>query len=372
MKEISERWLAEAIAIRHRLHQIPELMYEEKQTGDLICSILKGYGYEVQRGVGRTGIVALLDSGKPGKTIAFRADIDALPIAEETGLSYQSKHPGTMHACGHDGHTATLLLVARILQQTQSQLQGKIKLIFQPAEEGGKGSSAMIQDGVLESPHVDAIFGYHNWPGLSLNALATRSGCILAGNGSFEITIPGKRAHLAKPKDAINPVTIGAQMIQKLENLPSSLVTLNVLSFNSGQEDWKKGTSEQAELIGCYFIDGRESLDAFKQKVQAIVGSLGSVVFHEFHAPTLNSPKETELVFAAAEKMGIQEIHKLDTCKMAAEDFSEYLKHVPGCYFLIGAGESKPFVHTSAYDFPDEILAPTARLMVQIAIEAGR
>ena len=272
-----------------------------------------------------------------------------------------------MHACGHDGHTATLLLVARILQQIKSQLTGKIKLIFQPAEEGGKGSSAMIEGGVLEDPAVDAIFGYHNWPGLPLNAVATRIGCILAGSGRFEITLHGKRAHLADPQSTINPVIIGAGIVQEIAALSIPMTIINLLGFNSG--DWTQGTSEQAEIVGCYFIEGKEPYLQLKHSIELIVGKLGSVVFHEFQSPTINTASETEMLFFAAHTIGITNIQRLQACKMAAEDFSEYLKHVPGCYFLIGAGESAPSLHTALYDFPDEILALIAQLMVQIALE---
>ncbi len=359
-----EQFTADAIEIRRYLHQIPELKYEEKKTSAFIAATLRSYGYDVQEGVGKTGVVALLDSGKAGKTIAFRADMDALPILESTGLPYQSKHPGKMHACGHDGHTATLLLVARILQEVKSKLKGKIKLIFQPAEEGGKGSLAMIEDGVLNNPRVDAIFGYHNWPNLALNEMATRSGCILAGSGRFEIFIRGQRAHLAMPQNGVNPVIIGAGVVKQIENLSIPNTIINVLSFNSG--DWKEGTSELVEIVGCYFVEGEESFNELKAQIQRIVES---VVFHEFQSPTVNTAQETELVFAAARNAVVKQIHRLDSCKMAGEDFSEYLKHVPGCYFLIGAGKSSPSLHTSSYDFPDEILGPTAQLMIEIVTE---
>ncbi|MBX9922890.1 MAG: amidohydrolase [Rhabdochlamydiaceae bacterium] len=367
MKILLDQFIADAIKIRHHLHRIPELQYEERKTGAFIASTLRSYGYEIQEGIGKTGIVVILDSGKPGKTIAFRADIDALPISEATGSAHQSTHPGVMHACGHDGHTATLLLVARILQQIKPQLRGKIKLIFQPAEEGGNGSSAMIQDGVLKHPSVDAIFGYHNWPGLPLNSIATRAGCILAGSGRFEITIHGKRAHLSNPKDAINPVTIGVGIVKEIEALSIPMTVINLLGFNSG--DWKQGTSERTEIVGCYFVEGEEAYLQLKQRIESIVGEHGTVTFHEFQSATVNTPQETEQVFFAARKAEIKDVQRLESCKMAAEDFSEYLKYVPGCYFLMGAGERTASLHTPFYDFPDEILTTAAQMFLQIAME---
>ncbi len=171
--------------IRHQIHQHPELQYEENQTADLVAKTLTDYGYQIKRGIAETGITAILDSGKPGKTVALRADMDALPLTELTDLAYKSKHPGKMHACGHDGHTATLLAVANILRSQCDQFSGKIKFIFQPAEEGGAGAAEMINDGVLEDPPVDAIFAYHNFPSLPFGQIYTRTGCIMAAQNAI-------------------------------------------------------------------------------------------------------------------------------------------------------------------------------------------
>lgn len=177
-----ESFVSEAIEIRHQLHRNPELKYEEFETAAFVTQQLESYGYAVKTGVGKTGVVALLDSGKPGPVVALRADLDALPIHEQTGLDYASENPGKMHACGHDGHTATLLLAARVLKKHEDLLAaGAIKLIFQPAEEGGAGAHAMIKEGVLESPKVDAIFGYHNFPGKESGHVVVCSGCFMAG-----------------------------------------------------------------------------------------------------------------------------------------------------------------------------------------------
>jgi len=187
----------------------------------------------------KTGVVTIIDSGKPGDTVALRADIDALPIQETTNLPYQSQHSEKMHACGHDGHTATLLLVAYLLTNTKDEFCGRVKLIFQPAEEGGKGSLAMIMDGVLENPTVDAIFGYHNWPGLSLGKVGTRVGTILVATGRFELVVTGKIAHTSMPQNAINPVVIGAKIVTALENMQKTVsasgTIVNVVRFDSGE-----------------------------------------------------------------------------------------------------------------------------------------
>lgn len=189
---------------------------------------------------------------------------------------------------------------------------------------------------------------------------------LLAGSGRFEITLQRKRAHLSTPSSAINPVVIGAGIVQKMDPLSIPMTFVNMLGFNSGA--WKQGTSEQTEIVGCYFTEGEDSYFQLKQSLESIVNTNGSIVFHPFQSPTINTPLETELLFSAAHAIKVRNIQRLNSCKMAAEDFSKYLKHVPGCHFLVGAGESTPSLHTSHCNFPDEILATAAQLMVQIAL----
>lgn len=178
--------------LRQQIHANPELKYEEHETAALVAAELKKMGLTPQTGIGKTGVVAVLDSGKPGKTIALRADMDALPIQEETHLPYASKNPGKMHACGHDGHTAALLATAATLVQIKDKFSGKIKFIFQPAEEGGAGARAMIEDGVLKNPNIDAIFACHNHPGDKAGVISTKLGTIFYSNSYFTIKIRGK------------------------------------------------------------------------------------------------------------------------------------------------------------------------------------
>ena len=193
--------------LRQRIHRQPELSFEEEQTASLVAQTLKDFGYEPQTGIAGTGVVAILDSGQPGKTVALRADMDALPIQEDSDLTYRSINQGKMHACGHDGHVATLLTAAYALQQCRNKLtKGHIKLIFQPAEEGHGGAQAMIDAGVLEAPKVDAIFGYHNMPQLPVGLVASRTGCIFAGVDFFSIHIQGKGGHGAMPEKTIDPL----------------------------------------------------------------------------------------------------------------------------------------------------------------------
>lgn len=370
--------LPEAIKLRHELHKIPELKFQEFKTSALIQTKLTEFGYQNLQVCAETGVVAMLDSGKPGKTIALRADIDALPFSEKNTLPYRSQHAHAMHACGHDGHTATLLAVAWVLQQIKHLLHGKVKLIFQPAEEGGKGSSAMIAAGVLQHPSVDAIFGYHNWPGLPKGSIAVKSGALLAGNGRFEIQILGKVAHTAMPHLAINPVTIGASIIAELERLRQTLAEtdktiLNVIHMKCGE--LKGGMTDTAVITGVYYIEDMDALQRLKSTCQKIIAAAMQntkadiqIQFREYHSPTINSDAETDLVLQVArENFPFEQIIPLNACQFAADDFSEYLKHVPGCYFLIGSGETTPSVHTDQFDFPDEILAVAIKMLCLIS-----
>ncbi len=207
------------VKIRRQIHQNPELSFKEHQTADLIAKQLRMFGIkDIQTEVGKTGVLAVIDSGKPGKTVALRADMDALPMLEKTGKPYTSQNKEAMHACGHDGHTATLLGVAAVLNKLRGSFQGKVKLIFQPAEEIGAGAQAMIEDGVLNQ--VDAIFGYHNSPGI-VGQIAIKTGTVLAGVDLFKITIHGKGGHASLPQLCIDPVLIGSHLVVSLQSIIS-------------------------------------------------------------------------------------------------------------------------------------------------------
>ena len=379
MSEINhhiQQILPEIVILRKKLHQIPELKYEEYKTSALIAETLIKYGYEIQQNIAKTGIVALLDTGRPGKTIALRADMDALPI-QEPWHANSSQHSGVMHACGHDGHCAALLAAAYALQQVKHRLKGKIKLIFQPAEEGGKGSSAMIAAGVLDNPAVDAIYGFHNWPGLPINTVAVKPGAILLGNGRITLGIHGKAAHTSQPEQAINPVLIGAMLITALQSLAQQLVAanavLNILAFNSG--DVKKGMSIYAEIIAVYYIETHQQLEQLQTEINSLCATIAKQAgtkidcqFQPFHTPTINHVNETQVVLTAANKI-TENIHQPQKSMLAAEDFSAYLEKIPGCFWLLGIGESAAAVHTANYVFNDNILATAAELFCQVVLQ---
>lgn len=380
MKQILQRIYPEIVKIRHRIHANPELAHNEKNSAALVADTLRKYGYDVVEGIGGTGVSAVLDSGNPGKTVALRADMDALPIQEETNLDYQSKNKNVMHACGHDGHTATLLATAGTLIHFRGNLKGKIKFIFQPAEETGTGAAAMIKAGILDAPKVDAIFGYHNTPRFKTGVFATKVGCIHASQDTFTIVIKGKSGHAAQPHLTIDPIYIGSLIVQALQSivsrlsLPTEPIVLSVTQFHSGTTH--NVIPDEAMLNGTIRTLSSTIRELVKQWVIDIVNGIVST----FHAtatidfaysfpPTSNYPNETKLaIHTAKHVLGEDKVECLVNSSMASEDFSYYLEKVPGCYFWIGTGYEHLRIHSATYEFNDEIIPLAAEVMGQIAL----
>ncbi|MGD9591028.1 MAG: M20 family metallopeptidase [Candidatus Berkiella sp.] len=365
--------------IRRQIHANPELRYEEYKTAYLVAKELEKLGLPVQTNIGKTGVVALLDSGNPGKTIALRADMDALPIHEETGLPYQSKNAGIMHACGHDGHTATLLAVAHILTKMKSSLSGKVKFVFQPAEEGGAGAKAMIDDGVLMNPEVDAIFAYHNHPGSPLGTVLVRNGCTLNGNCGFDICVRGKGGHAAQPEKVINPNIALAKIICELEPYCVSLSQesepsiLAISQLSSGTI--RNVIPDIATISGTIRVPSLEKLDEIKHRLQQVLQLVAKqtqtsikIDFTQMCPPTINSTVETQYVMNHAKLLfGENRVQIKPKPARASEDFSYFLQKVPGCYFFVGNGDSH-FCHNSHYDFNDEVMFTAVHLLATLAL----
>lgn len=363
--------------IRQKLHKHPELGYQEELTATVVAHQLKQMGLDVVIGVGGTGVVAIIDSGRPGKTIALRAELDALPMTEMTEVPYKSTHTGKMHACGHDGHITTLLMAARALCNFKNSFNGKVKLIFQPAEEGGgAGAAAMIQDGVLESPDVDAIFAYHNYPGFAVGTVQTRAGTVLSGNTNFTLTVYGKGGHAASPDLNIDPILMGAVLIKNIHDLKlGSGQIISVTEINGGSS---KNIIPDYIIIGGTLryitLSDRErmtqQLAAVMNETVSAYGGRASIELVDHYPPTVNSSAETEHVFKVARRLfGKEKVGLKQTISRAAEDFSFYLERVPGCYFFMGNGENSASCHNSEYDFNDDLLPNAAELLCCIAID---
>ena len=371
--------ISDAVAVRHQLHQNPELKFEEADTAKLVAERLKAPGYQVAEGIATTGVLAELDTGREGPVIAFRADMDALPIKESNGFEHRSQREGLMHACGHDGHTATLLLAAEAIIAKRDQLCGYIKLLFQPGEEGGNGADEMVKAGVLQNPQVDAIFGYHNRPSFPEGQLFVKPGPAMGGNDTFKITIEGVSGHAAMPHLAVDPIYVGASLVQQLQGLvgrhksPLEAGVITVAAFHAG--DAANVIPGQAELLVNIRSDRESSRAALVGKLEQVVNGVCSAhgarfqLEHQHQIPPLvNDTVWSERVLAIATEQGVSaDIQQLDYMPtMGAEDFAFYLQEVPGCFFFVGNGDSA-YLHNERYDFNDAILPVAGGMFVALA-----
>ncbi len=377
----SDKQVGEATALRHRLHQHPELKFQENNTAALVAERLKVLGYRVTEGIATTGVMAELATGREGPVIAFRADMDALPIEEVNTFEHRSQRQGLMHACGHDGHTATLLLAAEAIMAQRDELCGHIKLLFQPGVEGGNGADIMVKAGVLENPKVDAIFGYHNRPGFPTGQLFVKPGPAMGGNDTYKVTIEGTSGHAAMPHLAVDPIYVGASLIQQLQGLvsrhksPLEAGVITVAAFHAG--DAANVIPGQAELLVNIRSDrpsSREALAGKLEQVTAGVCAAHSAQFHLEHLhqvpPLVNDSAWSERVLTIANKYAVShDIQQLDYMPtMGAEDFAFYLQEVPGCFFFVGNGDSA-YLHNEHYDFNDAVLPVAGGMFVALAKE---
>ena len=365
------------IGWRHYFHENPELAYNEFNTSKKVVQLLKKFGiHEIEEGIGKTGVVATLENGK-GKSIGLRADMDALPIFEENkNKKYKSKCDGKMHACGHDGHTTMLLGAAKYLSETKN-FKGKIVLIFQPAEEGFAGAKAMIDDGLLDRYPIDEIYGMHNMPGLEEGVLAIEAGPRLAAADNFVIEILGKGAHGAMPSNSIDPIVCGASIIQNLQHIvsrnadPKETLVITVASFNSGHAN--NVIPKSATLSGTirYYNDaiGVLAKKRFFEVVNSTCDAFGTKVninFQKGYPATINHKKQSEFAYSSAKKIVGNKASSSQAPMMGSEDFSYFLKKIPGCFAWIGNGPSAS-LHNPKYDFNDTVLTVGSSFLATIA-----
>ena len=365
---------------RQDIHAHPELGFEEQRTSDFVAQKLAEFGYEVHRGVGRTGVVGRLCAGTSPRSIGLRADMDALPIEEATNLTYRSRHQGCMHACGHDGHTAMLLGAARYLAETR-EFDGTVNLIFQPAEEGLGGGAAMVEDGLFERFPCDAIFGMHNRPGLAIGKFQIRTGPMMAGGGYFDITVTGRGAHGARPEVGIDPVIVASHITTALQTIvsrnlrPLDTAVLSVTQIHAG--DAYNVIPEQAFIRGTARAFAPETLrlieDNMRRIASGVAGGFGAAAELDFRIlfpPLVNDAAETEFIAeTAAELVGADNVNRDGNLVMASEDFSYMLNRRPGAYIQIGNGDGSGGceVHNPGYDFNDMALPFGASLFVRLA-----
>ncbi len=352
---------------RRDIHAHPETAFEEHRTSEFVAQRLAEFGIEMHRGLAGTGVVGTLEGSRPGgRAIAIRADMDALPVHEKNRFGHCSTHDGKMHACGHDGHTTMLLGAARYLAETRN-FAGTVHFIFQPAEESEGGARVMLEEGLFQKFPVEAVYGMHNWPGLPVGQFGVRPGPLLAASDTFEITVEGKGAHGAMPHTGIDPVVTAAQIVLALQTIRSRIThpldgaVVSVTQVHGG-DAWNV-IPDEVVLRGTARSFKPEVQDAIESGIHRIAegvaaanGAKVRVRYERRYPATVNSVAETEVAIGAAvEVAGDRNVLRDYTPSMGAEDFAFMLQAKPGCYILIGNGESAS-LHNSHYDFNDDAL----------------
>ena len=362
--------------LRRFLHTRPELAYAEHETSALVANYLRDWGFEVETGIGGTGVVGSLTVGPGSKTIGIRADMDALPIEEVTGLDYASQNPGKMHACGHDGHTTILLATAQKLAATRN-FSGTVRLIFQPAEEIGGGARTMINDGLFERFPVDAVFGLHNWPGIPAGQFAFLEGPAMASVDMAIIRIQGKGGHGAKPHLAIDPVVVASSLVLALQTIvsrnvdPLQAAVVTVGSIHGGSLPNVIPDSVELQLTVRSFHESvrqaiRERITALVHAHVASYGATADLRYPTGYPVLVNDATQTDFARETAKRhFGAARLDPTLRPITASEDFAFMLEKRPGSYLFLGNGDSAD-LHSPRYDFNDAIIPDAARYWVHL------
>jgi len=365
---------------RRDIHQHPELKFEENRTSDLVAAKLEEFGIEIHRGLAKTGVVGTIRNGD-GPSIGLRADMDALPLEEKNTFKHASSNPGKMHACGHDGHTAMLLGAAKHLAGSKN-FKGTVNLIFQPAEEGGGGGELMIKEGLFEMFPVDSVYGLHNWPGMPAGTFGVGSGPIMAAADMFDLTINGRGGHAALPDQCIDPIVVASQVVSALQTItsrnthPVDSVVITVTQIHAG--DAYNVIPDSVQMHGTVRTFQTETRDKIPSSmlrvaegVCAAYGTTCELNYMSGYPATINSVPETEIsAKAVVDLLGEDKIILNPTPSMGAEDFSYMLEARPGCYVWLGIGlgkgEAGCMLHSSRYDFNDDVLPTGASYWVKL------
>ena len=379
-----ERYLT---TLRRDLHAHPEIGFQERRTSDVIAQTLSGWNIPVHRGIAKTGIVGVIKSGSSGRAVGLRADMDALPIAEHNCFEHASIHAGTMHACGHDGHIAMLLGAAKYLSEHRN-FDGTVYLIFQPAEEGAGGAGEMVKDGLFDRFPMQAIFGVHNWPGLKVGQFAIAQGPVFASNSAFKIVIRGTGAHAAFPHEGRDPIPATCQMVQAFQTImtrnkrPLDAAVISVTMIHTGEA--ANVVPSRCEIQGTVRAFTLDVLDLIEQRMRAIADATCrsfelacEFEFRRITPATVNDPAQTKFARNLLGMLvGEQNVLEFEPTT-AAEDFSFYQLHAPGCYFLIGNGDGDHRavghgaeacrLHSPSYDFNDELIVLGGSMWARLA-----
>jgi hippurate hydrolase len=366
----------ELTEIRRDIHAHPELGLEEFRTADLVAQKLQEWGIEVHRNVGKTGVVGVLRNGNGQAAIGLRADMDALPMQEATGLPHASQIPGCMHACGHDGHTTVLLGAAKYLAETRD-FNGTVNFIFQPAEEGRGGADAMLKDGLFQRFPCDAVYGLHNRPGIPVGRFATSPGVRFAGAAFFDVTVTGKGGHGARPQETVDPLIAACHIATALQSIVSRNISaqdsavVSITRIHAG--DAHNVIPHDATLGGTVRTMKSEVMAAVERRMRSLAvsiaegfGAEATVDFRNLFEPVVNDAQEVVLYAdAAAAVAGEANVERNAPPAMGSEDFGAMMQQVPGAHILFGNGDTAG-VHNQLYDFNDEAIPYGVALLAAI------
>lgn len=369
------------INTRRELHRIPETAYTEKKTSAYIADYLNKEGLDIQTGVATYGVVGHLKTGRPGPTLLIRADMDALPVTEDTGLSFASNHEGVMHACGHDAHVAMALVSATVLNRIRDEFNGTVKFVFQPAEEGPGGAKPMIEEGVLENPKVDYSIGCHVWPEIPQGTIGVRSGPFMAAMDRFDIKIIGRGGHGAMPHMCVDALEVGTQVVNALQRIssrhmnPLEPAVVTVGTFHAGTAfNIIPGEAKMSGTTRTFNLDIWNSwAERLEKVVRGVCESMGAefeLTFAKGYPPTINDHSMAEVVRRCAGK-AVGEDNVLEPERtMGGEDMSYFLQQSKGCFYALGVGQEEFIpVHNPKFNFNEDVLALGVETHCRIALE---
>ena len=381
LKNIIASHRAQIIKWRRELHTIPETGFNEKKTAAYVADQMTRLGLETRKGIAKNGLVGLMQLEGPGKTVMVRSDMDALPIKEETGLSFSSTHEGTMHACGHDGHMAMVLGAALVTGKLKDKLKGNVKFLFQPAEEGPGGAKPMIEEGVMENPHVDFSIGAHVWPALPKGTVGVKAGRLMAAMDWFTLVIKGKGGHGAMPHMCIDPIDTAAQVINSLQRIVSrrmnpqnpTVVTIGAIKGGSTFNI----IPDTVEMQGTTRTFDRTIWESWPERMEQVIkgvcdaaGAEYELDYNQGYPPTLNDAVMAEIAGrCAADTVGADKVVEPEPT-MGGEDMSFYLERSKGCFIFLGTGtKGCAPLHNSRFDFDEAVLLTGVELYCRMLLE---
>ena len=386
LAQITDRLTPDLVALRKQLHQHPELAFEEHETAKAVTAFLGKHKIAARTGIGKTGVIAMVEGAKPGPTIGIRADMDALPIHEQTGLPFASKVAGKMHACGHDVHTVIALGVAVALAEMRDSLRGKVKFIFQPAEETLSGARAMIADGALDDPKMDLILGYHNWPAVPAGKVGYNAEAVMSSADAFDVVLKGRDGHGAHPHLAVDALAAGAHLVAQLQTIvsrevkPVSPAVLTIGEFHAGRaRNVIAGTAELKGIVRTLEPGLSEKIEAAVRRMLEGM-KLGMRIDYALDwkrvAPPLrNDAKILEsLIKSARTSLGADNVYELPEPSMGSEDFAWFAEKVPAAHLRIGSKIDglDTAIHRSNYDCNELAIPVGVRVLARAALDLAR